>query len=542
MNTFFYDFFIDDNKSGHKTRESYLLNKYPDIHKKVIEFCDNDELKGLPFKIKVWHFINRIDTIPKCGECGTILKFKRSLSEGYGKYCSLVCTNKNNEHIYRVKESNTTKYGGVSPMHSEEVKNKVKDTNLNRYGVENTYQRLDLVENGFLKNYGVSHVSKVPGVLEKKKLTNLNRYGKNSILSTKEVLYKTHETRRENFLNRYKNFNFKTYTGGTLVVTCNKCCEDYEINRNSFRYRVSVNVNPCTNCNPINEQVSLQEKELQMFVSDLIGVECVLNDRTILDPKEIDVYVENSKLGIEYHGVYWHNELFVENDYHLKKYLECKSQGIELIQIFQDEWEHKSDIVKSIISNRLGVNDKTYNIYARKCVIKIVKNKDHRKFLNKNHVQGSTGASVKLGLYYNNELVSLMTFGKLRKSLGSSHKEGEWELIRFCNKLNTNVVGGSSKLFKYFIKKYNPIKILSFSDNRFFDGKMYSVLGFKFDSYTKPSYFYVINGVRHHRYNFRKDILVKEGFDQNKTEHQIMLERGIHRIYDCGNKRWVWTK
>jgi hypothetical protein len=67
MNTFFYNFFIDDNRSGHKTRESYLLNKYPDIHKKIIEFCNNKFLDDLPFKVKVWHFINNQQQIPRCG-------------------------------------------------------------------------------------------------------------------------------------------------------------------------------------------------------------------------------------------------------------------------------------------------------------------------------------------------------------------------------------------------------------------------------------------------------------------------------------------
>lgn len=170
MNTFFYNFFIDDNKSGYKTRESYLLNKYPDIHKKIIEFCDNKYLNNLPFKVKVWHSINNQPQIPKCGHCGKNLNFKRSLVEGYGSYCSLVCTNKSDTHIHKIKESNKERYGGTSPMHSVEIKTKVKTTNLEKYGVENTFQRLDMVENGFLKNRGVKHVSEVNGVLEKRRL------------------------------------------------------------------------------------------------------------------------------------------------------------------------------------------------------------------------------------------------------------------------------------------------------------------------------------------------------------------------------------
>lgn len=541
MNDFFYNFFINENKSGHKSKEAHLINKYPEIHKKIIDFCDNDFLKKLPFNQKIWHFIYQEKSEVKCLECGKILKFKRSISEGYGKYCSLTCTNKNKEHIEKIKNTNKNKYGGISPIHSDIIKNKIKNTNIEKYGVENAFQNLKLVESGFIRNHGVNHVSKVDGVTEKKKLTNIEKYGKSTILSTINILSKTHDTRRKYFIEKYSNFNFKTYTGDTLNVLCEECGGNYDIHRNSFRYRVSVNVNPCTICNPINEFSSIQEKELQKFVINTIGEDrCLINDRTVIPPKELDIVIPYKNLAIEFNGVYWHNELFVNDDYHLKKYLNCKTKGFDLIQIFQDEWENKREIVLSLIKNRLGYSDKN-SIYARKCEIKIVPNGEHNKFLSCNHIQGKVGSSVKLGLYYNNELVSLMTFGKLRKSLGSKHVDGEWELIRFCNKLNHNVIGAASKLFKHFVKNYNPKKILSFSDNRFFNGEMYKLLGFKYEGYSKPSYFYVINGVRHHRYNFRKDLLVKEGYEINKTEHQIMLERGIYRVYDCGNKKWVWV-
>jgi hypothetical protein len=158
-----------------------------------------------------------------------------------------------------------------------------------------------------------------------------------------------------------------------------------------------------------------------------------------------------------------------------------------------------------------------------------------------NHIQGYVNSNIKLGLFHKQELVSLMTFGGLRKSLGSKHKNNHWEMLRFCNKLNTTVVGGSSKLFNFFIKNYSPIEITSYSDNRFFNGSLYETLGFKFIKNTGINYFYVKNGKREHRFKYRKDMLVKQGFDSEMTEHQIMLERKIYRIYDCGNKKWVWS-
>jgi hypothetical protein len=189
-----------------------------------------------------------------------------------------------------------------------------------------------------------------------------------------------------------------------------------------------------------------------------------------------------------------------------------------------------------MILNKLG---KTPNkIYARKTSIKEINdNKLVKDFLNNNHLQGYIASSIKIGLYYNDELVSLMTFGKGRVALGSRNYNG-YELLRFCSKLNTNVLGGANKLFKYFIKKYKPQNVISYADRGRSNGLLYEKLGFSLIGYTKPNYYYIVNNVRHHRFNYRKDKLVKDGFDKNKSEHQIMLERKIYRIYDSGNLKY----
>ena len=148
-------------------------------------------------------------------------------------------------------------------------------------------------------------------------------------------------------------------------------------------------------------------------------------------------------------------------------------------------------------------------------------------------MQGATNSSVKLGLYLNDDLVSLMTFNKPRLGIGASY-DG-YELSRFCNKLDTSVIGGADKLLKHFIKTYNPKEIISYADRRWSQGDLYEKLGFQETHRNKPNYWYIIGKNRKHRFNFRKELLKKDGFDtKNKTEHQIMLERGIYRIYDCG--------
>lgn len=157
----------------------------------------------------------------------------------------------------------------------------------------------------------------------------------------------------------------------------------------------------------------------------------------------------------------------------------------------------------------------------------------------------NVGTKISLGLYHQDELVSVMTFGELRKNLGNVAQENKYELLRFCNKLNITVLGGANKLFKYFVKIYSPEEVVSYADRSwtFNNGNtLYDKLGFKSKEVTKPNYFYVVDGVRRNRFNFRKDVLVKQGFDSNKSEREIMFERDIYRIYNSGNLRYVWSK
>ena len=178
---------------------------------------------------------------------------------------------------------------------------------------------------------------------------------------------------------------------------------------------------------------------------------------------------------------------------------------------------------------------------SKKTIIKeITDNKLVKSFLDKNHIQGIINSSIKIGLFYNDELVSLMTFGKKRKFMNSGSKDGEFELLRFCNKLNTNVIGGASKLFSYFTKNYNFTEITTYADRSHSQGNLYETLGFNFISKTQPNYYYIIDNNRYFRFGFRKDVLVKEGYDSSKTEHEIMIERGINRIYDSGSLKYLF--
>ena len=319
------------------------------------------------------------------------------------------------------------------------------------------------------------------------------------------------------------------------TIFCNTCNNQFVIQRQLYRNRIKNFVDICLKCNPISSGVSIDEKKVFSFIRENFSGNIVENFK--LNKKEVDIYLPELKLGFEFNGLYWHSELHKSKSYHYDKYEFFKQNNIHIVNIWEDDWLYKQNIVKSMIINKLGKSDK---IYARKCQIKeVTDNKLVREFLEKNHIQGFVGSKVKIGLFYNKELVSLMTFGNLRKSLGQKKEDGKYELLRFCNKLNTSVVGGASKLFKYFINIHKPNEMISYSMNSHSIGDLYKMLGFDLISETKYNYFWVKNTIRYHRFNFRKDKLISEGNDPNLTEYEIMYQKGYFRIFDSGSKKWA---
>jgi hypothetical protein len=243
---------------------------------------------------------------------------------------------------------------------------------------------------------------------------------------------------------------------------------------------------------------------------------------------ELDIYIQEKNLAIEFNGVYWHSVLFKDKYYHYNKWKTCKEHGIKLLTIWEDDWQNKQGIIKSIIANNLKIN--TNKIYARKCNIQVVKNT--KEFLNSNHLQRWCQSSINLGLYYNNGLVSLMTFGK-RKITGNV----SYELLRFCSILNTNVTGGASKLFNFFIKQYNPSSITSYASCDISDGSLYKILGFKEIGHDGLNYKLVQNESRKRRSNFMK---YKQEENQNQTE-QKTNKNSCYKIFGTGNLKYLWV-
>jgi len=429
----------------------------------------------------------------------------------------------------------TTKFKKYNNKHYNNIK-KIKETKKLRYNDENYNNRNKSIKT-IEKLYGVINISQLNEIKNKKISTFYLNYGVSNYSKSEDY----RKNKKKFLFKKYKKYNLLDIKNNTFYLKCNNCHNIYNINKYIFRNRIIYNNTLCSLCNPVDSHQSDKENQLYDFIKENYSGNIITSDRKILNGKELDIYLPDLKLAFEFNGVYWHNELYKDNNYHLNKTEDCLKKNIQLTHVWEDDWNNKEEIIKSMILNKLG---KTKNkIYGRKTQIKeIIDNKLIKKFLDKNHIQGFVGSKVKIGLFYDNELVSLMNFGKKRKALNSSSKEGEYELLRFCNKSNTSVIGGASKLFNYFIRNFNPLEITTYADRSHSQGNLYEKLGFGFIHKTVSNYYYVIDGNRKHRFNYRKDKLIRDGYDCNMTEHEIMLSRNIYRIYDSGSLKYIYNR
>lgn len=333
-------------------------------------------------------------------------------------------------------------------------------------------------------------------------------------------LKKTHKDYISNFtfndnielITEYKNYNTK------IKVKCLKCSHKWEM--------LPSNLNKGNGCPKCFNKISSYEDELYEIYKDY-NIE--RNKR--IKNYEIDLFFPEYNFGIEFNGLYWHSTLFKDKNYHKNKFLFFKENGIRIIQIFENEWLNKKEIVLSIINNKLGLNKK---IYARKCNIENVSIKEAKLFCEKNHIQGYSSAKHKIGLFFENELVSLIT---LRKSRFDS--QNTQEIVRFCTKLNYNVVGGFEKLLKYIKNNLLINDLISFVDVRYFSGNSYHK--YDFINHTEPNYFYFKNNKEiFGRMQFQKSKLEKKlkNFDKNLSEFENMKRNKFLRIYDAGNLKY----
>lgn len=308
--------------------------------------------------------------------------------------------------------------------------------------------------------------------------------------------------------------------------------------------------NPCPKCNHMK---SSQEDAIARFLAIFTPV--IQRDRTILKPKELDIYMPEKKLAVEYCGMFWHSHGDKDSERkdkykHFQKFKDCETAGIRLITVFESDWQRNPKAVKRLLRNAIGKSKG--RLMARKCEMKKVSNSEAAAFYNKYHPQGGAGHGEHYGLYWKGKLVACMRFVFGANDRGAGAAKRVWTLGRYATRLN--VAGAASKLFKAFLAEHNPPAVKSFSDNRYFTGAMYPQLGFHLEEDVSPDYqvWSPKLGLRPKPHYQRRQLpkrldehgLDPAGFDpqtDQRTEAEVTYLMGARRIYDCGKKRWLYT-
>ena len=336
-----------------------------------------------------------------------------------------------------------------------------------------------------------------------------------------------------------------------ILIKC-PICGEYD--KHSFHNIFRINSNDikpnshnlCHKCYA-NISQSSPELEIKDIINAMYNGKCIENSRSIIPPLELDLYYPDKNIAIEFNGNYWHDENHKPKDYHFNKFKLCKDKNIRLISIYESDWFNKHDNIINLLKN-IFIESKI--IYARNCTISKLDYKTKSAFINEYHFYGdSNQGTISYGLYYNNELVSVMSFGKLRGQNKLHNNKDHYELVRFVTKDSMRIIGGASKLFKKFISEYQPVYIICYSDNDFFTGETYNKLGFKLKSLGESIDYQWVKGTNVlSRYECMKNKLL-EKYPKYRNiniigsiEDYIMHDLGYNKLYRCGNSIWEYKQ
>lgn len=441
---------------------------------------------------------NNMEAIPLCQECNINHTNFVSTKKGFSKFCSKTC------HSTFLSKSNKILNGDLNRKKSQKLHN----------------QRI-----GILKQAKIYYENKNIRISELADIFNI------PYSTLRKYLSDTNSIKDDN-QKQFRNKNFVEKTDRRLydhdfLETCSKhkqslkeVGKELNVAPNTVRlYALKQNVK--------FNSISSLESKLISFIKTLDSN--VSRTRKIIKPYEIDVYSDKHKLGIELHGEFWHNEDRVDINYHLKKQKMAEEANISLIQIFAHEWKQKKKIVESIIMSRMGLNLK---IFARKLQFTEIDKNSAKIFFNENHLQGWLKCQYVFGLIDSNgTIVSAISFGKSR-----FHKDCDYEILRFANKLNTNVIGGFSKLIKNSQKILQYKKLVTYSHKRLFSGKVYEKSGFVKIHETRPGYFWfnIKNADIKSRHQTQKHKLKTK-----MSEIEYMKSKDYRRVFDCGQNVFI---
>lgn len=554
----------------HYTCSRECAQKVKGLHKLVTQTC---KLCGNEFQ----SYSERACYCPDkhyatCEVCGTSFEIPRSVYNAIPRTCSSVCMGK----LVRGLQQN------FDDGKKREIQQKMKQTCTERYGVAYYSQTDEFVKRHkqtCLDRYGVDSYTKTEEYIAKTKATSQKRYGADFYAETQDKKDKTRQTCLAKYgvdnpgkvgayivdkmscpdkleeLMRFRA-NPKTYIQDNFtedLPTLNDLSGKLGIMASS----VGEYINRLDLKHLVRYTYSAMEDEVFNYLKSILPDDCAIERNTfkVIKPYELDIYLPDYKLGIECNPTITHNSSlpgFGSSDepksrgYHKMKSDMCKEKGIFLFHIFGYDWTHHKEVIKSMLANLLNCNEE--KIFARNCEVRDVDYVTCQKFLSQNHRQGPSTSKIRIGLYHNDELVSLMTFGKMRNSIGTGNENLNncYELLRFCSKLCTSVIGGADKLLKYFIKNYNPGRVRSFSDRAHTKGTLYSTLGFTKIRESDPGYVWVnlktdqsVSRLNAQKQNIRK-FLQDESLDLSRPETELMVSHGYVQVFDSGTITWEW--
>lgn len=517
------------------------------IHNKgLVAQINNSVDLGLPFihiKQKLYHIAYNLTEIPKCANpnCNNQVRWDKQ-NQKYPKTCSRQCSNQiiSPETINKRKETNWKRYGGNAPACSNAVKLKMHTTNIERYGEEYTRVIALKSKKATQQKYGVDNISQLDDTKRKRIESSMKRFGTSHPLQNERIKAKMRKSYidlfgRENTNQRYlslstikllndRDFLYaehithqKTLTEiagnlGVDVTTISRRLDQYNINIKQYQNKISVG-----------------EQQVYDFIH-AIHSDAEQSNRTVLDGKELDIYIPSQKIAFEYCGLYWHStaQSRMTRMYHREKLDLCEAHDIRLITIFEDEWIHNRQLIERKINHILGRSSD--RVYARKTKVVEPTRNDVVEFLNKHHIQRAPKIiTASYGLSYNNQLIAVMTFTKRKK---------EYELTRFAT--SVSVVGGFSKLIHHARRQIKS-DFVSFADLRWSQGDLYTKNGWTLDKKLPPDYKYIEGNRLVHKFNFRHRSLAKRltNYNPKLSEYKNMKNHNIHRVYDCGLLRFV---
>ena len=399
----------------------------------------------------------------------------------------------------RRAETNLKQYGHANPGANKEIRKKAQNTTLERHGVKHALKSdkfLKKARETLEKNHGVKHPMYSPKLKNKQKQAILKSFGVDNPAKSPIIQEKIKKTN----LKRYGNEN---------------ASKSQEVIEKILKSRIES----------LKTGISKGELSLKKFIEEELGLKTRRHYIGGNSPKEIDILIPEKNIAIEYNGAFFHSDYHkhITSSYHLNKTRMCKKDSIQLIHIFDFEWEEKRKQIKSYLRSALGKNNR--KIYARNCKLIKVDKQTTNKFLDDYHILGKVGHKHSYGLEYNGELLCLLTLGK--------HHRGHDEVIlnRYAGKEDVTVVGGLSKLTKYV--KNNHGTISTWIDLRFSSGENWIKCGWTKIKQLKPDYFYfdITKSKKVSKQSRKKsNVNTPEGM----TEREHAISEGLFRIYDCG--------